>query len=204
MLPRLGLPALIIDVARDVPSWKTRRAAGQRAAAPPAAASCSPRSSRRDRDRLHPDGRGPQFHRASLREAAERHFTIERLAADDALVCGAVRGLTGPAHRPRAHELIGRAALRSSAAAPWPASLRASWLPPADGRIDDLDHERYARFGGKVVSVTEREGLHTLDAIVLADDAPEIRTADTHGATELVFAAFDLPAAASSPPRRHR
>ncbi len=27
---------------------------------------------------------------------------------------------------------------------------------------------------------------------MLADDAPEIHTADTHGATELVFALFDL------------
>ena len=58
--------------------------------------------------------------------------------------------------------------------------------------MDDLDHEQYAHFGSKVISVTEREGLHTLDAIVLADDAPEIHTADTHGATELVFAGFDL------------
>jgi TnpA family transposase len=53
-------------------------------------------------------------------------------------------------------------------------------------------NEQYAHFGSKVISVTEREGLHTLDAIVLADDAPEIHTADTHGATELVFAGFDL------------
>ncbi len=53
-------------------------------------------------------------------------------------------------------------------------------------------NEQYAHFGSKVISVTEREGLHTLDAIVLADDAPEIHTADTHGATELVFALFDL------------
>ena len=44
----------------------------------------------------------------------------------------------------------------------------------------------------KVISITEREGPHTLDAIVLADDAPEIHTAGTHGATELVFAGFDL------------
>lgn len=53
-------------------------------------------------------------------------------------------------------------------------------------------NEQYAHFGSKVISVTEREGLHTLDAIVLADDAPESHTADTHGATELVFAGFDL------------
>ena len=53
-------------------------------------------------------------------------------------------------------------------------------------------NEQYAHFGSKVISVTEREGLHTLDAIVLADDAREIHTADTHGATELVFAGFDL------------
>ena len=53
-------------------------------------------------------------------------------------------------------------------------------------------NEQYAHFGSKVISVTEREGLHTLDAIVLADNAPEVHTADTHGATELVFGVFDL------------
>ena len=35
-------------------------------------------------------------------------------------------------------------------------------------------NEQYAHLGSKVISVTEREGPHTLDAIVLADDAPEI------------------------------
>jgi hypothetical protein len=54
-------------------------------------------------------------------------------------------------------------------------------------------HDQYAHFGSKVIAVTEREGLHTLDAIVLADsDAPREHTADTHGATELVFGAFGL------------
>ena len=155
MLPRVGLPALIIDVARDIPFMDELRHAGSQQA----------RSATR-RDQLFAAlvaaatgigytrmAEASKFTERQLREAAERHLTIEHLAAADALP---------PSYFP----------------------------PPCTWMI--WINEQYAHFGSKVISVTEREGLHTLDAIGLADDAPEIHTADTHGATELVFAGFDL------------
>jgi TnpA family transposase len=53
--------------------------------------------------------------------------------------------------------------------------------------------DEYSTYGAKVVSVSEREATHTLDAIVHAE-APDIRehTTDTHGYTDIVFALFDL------------
>jgi TnpA family transposase len=44
------------------------------------------------------------------------------------------------------------------------------------------------------VSVAEREASHTLDGILHNQTALEIaeHTTDTHGATEIVFALFDL------------
>ena len=51
----------------------------------------------------------------------------------------------------------------------------------------------YSTYGAKIVSVSDREATHSLDAIVHAD-APDIRehTTDTHGYTDIVFALFDL------------
>ena len=43
-----------------------------------------------------------------------------------------------------------------------------------------------------IIAITPDVPLPTFEAPILADDAPEIHTADTHGATELVFAGFDL------------
>lgn len=196
MLPRLGLPALIIDVARDVPFMEElRRAAGQQARSPTrrgqlfaALVACATGIGY---TRM---AEASKFTERQLREAAERHFTIEHLAAADALVCEAIRGLarTSTVDLERMsssdgqrYPIIGRSALAGFAAREAGYRRRmVTWMI--------WINEQYAHFGSKVISVTEREGLHTLDAIVLADDAPEIHTADTHGATELVFAAFDL------------
>jgi len=51
----------------------------------------------------------------------------------------------------------------------------------------------YSTYGVKIVSVSDREATHSLDAIVHAE-APDIRehTTDTHGYTDIVFALFDL------------
>ncbi|MDQ3880597.1 MAG: Tn3 family transposase, partial [Chloroflexota bacterium] len=54
--------------------------------------------------------------------------------------------------------------------------------------------DQYSQYGTKVVSVAEREATHTLDGILHNQTALQIaeHTTDTHGATELVFALFDL------------
>jgi TnpA family transposase len=59
--------------------------------------------------------------------------------------------------------------------------------------------DQYSQYGTKVVSVSEREAIHTLEAIlhtleaILHTSLPIAEhTTDTHGATELVFALFDL------------
>jgi len=54
--------------------------------------------------------------------------------------------------------------------------------------------DQYSQYGTKVVSVVEREASHTLDGILHNQTALQIaeHTTDTHGATELVFALFDL------------
>ena len=129
-----------------------------------------------------------------MRDAAARHYTPENLAAANARVLERLRLLP---HRWILDELlttsdgqrypvIGRSALAGFAARE--AGYRrqmVTWLI--------WINDQYAHFGSKVIAVTEREGLHTLDAIVLADsDAPRDHTADTHGATELVFGAFGL------------
>lgn len=196
MLPRLGIGALIIDVARDVPFMdELRHAGGQQSRSPTrrgqlfaALVACA---TGMGYTRM---AEASTFTERQLREAAERHCTIEHLAAADALVCEAIRGLAqtstidleriSSSDRQR-YPIIGRSALAGFAAREAGYRRRMViwmiWI-----------NEQYAHFGSKVISVTEREGLHTLDAIVLADDAPEIHTADTHGATELVFAGFDL------------
>jgi TnpA family transposase len=54
--------------------------------------------------------------------------------------------------------------------------------------------DQYSQYGTKVVSAAEREASHTLDGILHSQTVLEIaeHTTDTHGATELVFALFDL------------
>jgi len=95
MVPRLGLPALIIDVARDIAFMdELRHAGGQQARSP----------TRRDQlfaalvacatgigyTRM---AEASRFTERQLREAVERHLTIEHLAAADTLVCEAIRRL---------------------------------------------------------------------------------------------------------------
>jgi TnpA family transposase len=51
---------------------------------------------------------------------------------------------------------------------------------------------QYSQYGTKVASVREREAVHTLEAILHTQLPITEHTTDTHGATEHVFAAFDL------------
>ncbi len=52
--------------------------------------------------------------------------------------------------------------------------------------------DQYSQYGTKVVSVAEREAIHTLEAILHTQLPIAEHTTDTHGATEIVFALFDL------------
>jgi TnpA family transposase len=52
--------------------------------------------------------------------------------------------------------------------------------------------DQYSQYGTKVVSVAEREAIHTLEAILHTQLPIVEHTTDTHGATEIVFALFDL------------
>jgi TnpA family transposase len=52
--------------------------------------------------------------------------------------------------------------------------------------------DQYSQYGTKVVSVAEREAVHTLEEILHTTLPVREHTTDTHGATEHVFALFDL------------
>jgi TnpA family transposase len=52
--------------------------------------------------------------------------------------------------------------------------------------------DQYSQYGTEVVSVAEREAIHTLEEILHTKLPIAEHTTDTHGATELVFALFDL------------
>jgi hypothetical protein len=52
--------------------------------------------------------------------------------------------------------------------------------------------DQYSQYGTKVVSVAEREAIHTLEGILHTQLPIVEHTTDTHGATEIVFALFDL------------
>lgn len=52
--------------------------------------------------------------------------------------------------------------------------------------------DQYSQYGTKVVSVAEREAIHTLEAILHTQLPILEHTTDSHGATEIVFALFDL------------
>ena len=94
------------------------------------------------------------------------------MAAADALVCEAIRGLAQTSTLDlerisssdgQRYPIIGRSALAGFAAREAGYRRRmVTWMI--------WINEQYAHFGSKVISVTEREGLHTLDAIVLAVD----------------------------------
>lgn len=196
MLPRLGLAAVAIDVDRDIAFMdELSHAGGQQARSPArrgqlfaALLACATGIGY---TRM---AEASRFTERQLREAAERHLTIEHVAAADARICQAIRDLAHSTVRDeesigssdgQRYPTIGRSAIAGFAARE--AGYRrqmVTWMV--------WINDQYAHFGSKVISVTEREGLHTLDAIVLAEDAPQTHTVDTHGATELVFALFDL------------
>src|SRR5450755_4035145 len=52
--------------------------------------------------------------------------------------------------------------------------------------------DQYSQYGTKVVSVAEREAIHTLEAILHTQLPILEHTTDTHATTEIVFALFDL------------
>ncbi len=52
--------------------------------------------------------------------------------------------------------------------------------------------DQYSQYGTKVVSVAEREAVHTLEQVLHTTLPVREHTTDTHGATEHVFALFDL------------
>jgi len=182
MLPKVGLAALVIDVDRDIAfTDELPHAGGQQARSPTrrgqllaALLACA---TGLGYTRM---AEASKFTERQLREAAERHLTIEHLAAADARVCEAIRGLAQAStidlepissSDGQRYPIIGRSALAGFAAREAGYRRRmVTWMI--------WINEQYAHFGSKVISVTEREGLHTLDAIVLADDAPEIHTAD--------------------------
>ncbi|MDQ3677621.1 MAG: Tn3 family transposase [Actinomycetota bacterium] len=196
MLPKVSLAALIIDVDRDTAFMdELPHAGGQQARSPERRgqlfAALVAAATGMGYTRM---AEACRFTERQLREATERHLTIEHVAAADARVCEAIRGLAQSStidlerissSDGQRYPIIGRSAIAGFAAREAGYRRRmVTWMI--------WINQQYAHFGSKVISVTEREGLHTLDAIVLADDAPEIHTADTHGATELVFGAFDL------------
>jgi len=58
--------------------------------------------------------------------------------------------------------------------------------------------DQYSQHGTKVVSVAEREAIHTLEAILHTQLPITEHTTDTHGATEIVFASSTSSARGSS------
>ncbi len=197
MLPKVSLPMVVIDVAGDTDFMlELGHTGGQQARSPDrngqVFAALIAAATGRGYARM---AAACRFTERQIREATERHLTIENVPAADALIREAIRRLASTAlQREEAigssdgqrYPVIGRSALAGFAARE--AGYRrqmVTWLI--------WINDQYAHFGSKVIAVTEREGLHTLDAIVLADsDAPREHTADTHGATELVFGAFGL------------
>ena len=133
------------------------------------------------------------FTEKEMRDAAARHYTPENLAAANARVLERLRLLP---HRWILDELlttsdgqrwetIGKSPIAGYAARYVGYRKRMlTWLLWLTGQ--------YGHFGGKVIPVTEHEAWHTLDALVLLDTPNIQHTSDTHGATELVFAIFDL------------
>jgi TnpA family transposase len=197
MLPKVSLPTVVIDVAGDTGFMlELGHTGGQQARSPErngqVFAALLAAATGIGYARM---AAACRFTERQLREATERHLTIENVAAADALLRDAIRRLASSTIRDedrigssdgQRYPVIGRSALAGFAARE--AGYRrqmVTWMI--------WINDQYAHFGSKVIAVTEREGLHTLDAIVLADsDAPREHTADTHGATELVFGAFGL------------
>jgi len=133
------------------------------------------------------------FTEKEMRDAAARHYTPENLAAANTRVLERLRLLphrwildelltTSDGQR---YETIGKSPIAGYAARYAGYRRRMlTWLLWLTGQ--------YGHFGGKVIPVTEHEAWHTLDALVLLDTPMIQHTSDTHGATELVFAIFDL------------
>ncbi len=160
MLPRLGIAALIIDVARDIAFMdELRHAGGQQARSPTRRgqlfAALVALATGIGYTRM---AEASKFTERQLREAAERHFTIEHLAAADALVCEAIRGLAQTStidlerissSDGQRYPIIGRSALAGFAAREAGYRRRmVTWMI--------WINEQYAHFGSKVISVIER------------------------------------------------
>jgi TnpA family transposase len=84
-----------------------------------------------------------------------------------------------------------RSAARGRAAAGDPLAREFGYRRGALNLINWVS-DQYSQYGTKVVSVAEREAIHTLEAILHTQLPIAEHTTDTHGATELVFALFDL------------
>ena len=84
-----------------------------------------------------------------------------------------------------------RSAARARAAAGDPLAREFGYRRGALNLINWVS-DQYSQYGTKVVSVAEREAIHTLEAILHTQLPIAEHTTDTHGATELVFALFDL------------
>ncbi|MGA2013502.1 MAG: Tn3 family transposase [Solirubrobacteraceae bacterium] len=84
-----------------------------------------------------------------------------------------------------------RSAARARAAAADPMAREFGFRRGALNLVNWVS-DQYSQYGTKVVSVAEREAIHTLEAILHTQLPIAEHTTDTHGATELVFALFDL------------
>jgi TnpA family transposase len=84
-----------------------------------------------------------------------------------------------------------RSAARGRAAAADPLAREFGYRRGALNLVNWVS-DQYSQYGTKVVSVAEREAIHTLEAILHTQLPIAEHTTDTHGATELVFALFDL------------
>ncbi len=84
-----------------------------------------------------------------------------------------------------------RSAVRGRAAAGDPLAREFGYRRGALNLVNWVS-DQYSQYGTKVVSVAEREAIHTLEAILHTQLPIAEHTTDTHGATELVFALFDL------------
>ena len=126
--------------------------------------------------------------------ATEWYLSDENLQAANAVLVDYLHQLELAAH-------WGTGSFSSSDGQRSPARGRAAIADPAArefgyrrGALTVLNwtSDQYSQYGTKVVSVAEREAVHTLEAILHTSLDIREHTTDTHGATEHVFALFDL------------
>lgn len=195
MLPRVELAGLLVEVNRETGFLDELSHAG----------SSSARSPHRPQQVLGAliaaaTGLGyakmsqaSSFTERELRSASERHLIAEHLDAGSARIMRHLRLLPHTAILDDAltssdgqrYETIGKSPIGAFAAREVGYRKRMiTWLLWLTGQ--------YGHFGSKVIPVTEPESWHTLDALMHLDTPTVQHTTDTHGATELVFALFDL------------